>query len=280
MDHYHFLLGTLVFGMAFHLAAWSQSVDEASAFVAIAGVVDPVLTVVGANIQVPTLNKVLGLAAGVETTVAQQARLTAPSRRILALQRITPLQGNAAAASLPADPHHFIWLGGTPLQMITGEQANIELFADPAAAQIQWGLVWFGDGIVAVPNGPGFTIRATGATALVPQQWTNVPIVFSENLPRGRYTVVGLRVQSTNMVAGRLVFVGTGSQGPWRPGVMGTNSDRHLEHPAFRYGPPPDLGAFGEFEDTDTPSIDCLATAADAAQVFYLDLIQTRAGPG
>ena len=164
--------------------------------------------------------------------------------------------------------------------MVTGEQANIELLADPAAPQLQWGLAWFADGIVAPAAGPVFTIRATGATALAASTWVNVPITFSENLPRGRYQVVGLRAQSTNMVAARLVFVGTGSQGPWRPGVMGTNTDRHLEHPAFRYGPPPDLGLFGEFEDTDTPSIDCLANAADAAEVFYLDLIQTRTGPG
>jgi len=263
--------------MPFHLAAFSQSVDPAGLFTAIAGVIDPVLTVVGNNVQVPTLNRVIGLAAGVETTVAQQARLTAPSRRILALQRIAPLQGNAAAASLPGDPHKFIDLLDSPLQMVTGEQANIEVNSNPAAVQIQWGLVWFADAAVAPIAGPFFTIRADGATALVAQQWTNVPIVMAENLPRGRYQVIGMRAQSTSLVAARLVFVGTGSQGPWRPGVLGTNTDRHLEHPAFRYG---GMGVFGEFEDTDTPSIDCLATAADAAEVFYLDLLQTRAGPG
>ena len=263
--------------MPFHLAAFSQSVDPAGVFVTLNGVIDPVLTVVGANVQVPSLNKVIGLAAGLETTAAQQARLTAPSRRILALQRIAPTQGNAAAPSLPGDPHKFSDLLDSPLQMVTGEQANIEINSDPAAVQIQWGLVWFADDIVKPVTGNIFTIRATGATALIAQQWVNVPIVFSENIPRGRYQVVGLRAQSANMVAARMVFVGTGSQGAWRPGVMGTNSDRHLEYPKFRYG---DFGVFGEFEDTDTPSIDCLATAADAAEVFYLDLIQIRAGPG
>ena len=262
--------------MPFHLAAFSQSVDPAGVFVTLNGVIDPVLTVVGANIQVPTLNRVVGLAAGVETTAAQQARLTAPSRRILALQRIAPTQGNAAAASLPSDPHHFSDLRDSALKMTTGEQANIEINSDPAAAQIQWGLVWFADDNIKEVTGDIFTIRATGATALVAQTWVNVPIVMSENLPRGRYQMVGLRGQSTNLVAARMVFVGTGSQGAWRPGVMGTNTDRHLEYQAFRYG---GMGVFGEFEDTDLPSIDCLATAADAAEVFYLDLIQIRAGP-
>ena len=66
--------------MPFHLAAWQQSVDEAGVFTGITAVPDPVLTVLVNNVQVPSLNKVVALAAGVETTVAQQARLTAPSR--------------------------------------------------------------------------------------------------------------------------------------------------------------------------------------------------------
>jgi hypothetical protein len=260
----------------FHLAAWSQSVDEAGVFTAINAVADPVLTVLGTTVQVPTLNQVIGLAAGVETTVAQQARLTAPSRRILALQRIAPTQGNAAAASVPSDPHHFTDLLDSPLQMVVGEQAAIELNANPAAAQIQWGLVWFADGAVKPETGNIFTIRADSVAVLVAQAWTNGAIVFSENLPRGRYRVLGLRAQSAGLVAARLVFVGTGNQGPWRPGVMGTLNDRHLEYPKFRYG---DMGAFGEFEDTDTPTVDFLSTTADAAEVLYFDLVQVRAGP-
>ncbi len=258
----------------FTLAAWQQSVDPAGAFVALNAVADQHLTIEQNNvILVPSLAQVLALAAGVETTVAQQARLTAPSRRILALQRITPLQGNAAAASLPADPHHLVDLRDNPLVMIVGEAAQIEILSDPVAAQIQWGLAWFADGPTAELKTASFTVRATGATALVASQWVLVPLTFSETLPRGRYQLVGLRAQSTNLVAARAVFPG----GPWRPGVLGTNTDRHLEHPMFRWG---NMGVWGEFEDTAPPQVECLATAADAAEVFYLDLVQIRSGPG
>ncbi len=261
--------------MPFTLAAWSQSVDPAGAFVALTAVADQHLTVVAANIQVPTLNRVIAAAAGVETTAAQQARITAPSRRVLALQRIAPTQGNAAAASLPADPQHVMDLRASPLLMVTGEQANFEINSDPAVVQIQWGLVWFADGPIAPIAGPMFTIRATSATALVAQTWTNVPLVFAENLPRGRYQVVGFRFQSANAIAGRLVFVGAGALG-WRPGALGTTNDRHLEDDMFRYG---GLGVWGEFEDIEPPTVDGLAAAADATQVVYFDLIQIRAGP-
>ncbi len=258
-----------------HLAAWQQSVDPAGAFSALTAVPDQQLTVVGANIQIPSLNRVIALAGGVETTAAQQARLTAPSRRVLALQRVTPLQGAAAGASVPADPHHLMDLRASPLQMVTGEQANFEINSNPAAAQIQWGLMWLADGPVAPIAGNIFTVRADGVTVLVASSWTNGPIVFAENLPRGRYQVVGLRVQSAGLVAARLVFVG-GPPGGWRPGVMGTNTDRHLEHEMFRLG---GLGVLGEFEDVEPPTVDYLSVSADVAEVVYLDLIQVRAGP-
>src|SRR5213596_616127 len=124
----------------FTVAAWSQSVDPGGAFVALTAVADQHLTVAGANIQVPLLNRVIAAAAGVETTAAQQARITAPSRRVLALQRVVPTQGAAAAVSLPGDPHKVSDWRLTPLQMVTGEQVNFEINSDPAAAQIQWGL--------------------------------------------------------------------------------------------------------------------------------------------
>jgi len=275
------LLFTLVFSLGlafpvigfFHLAAWSQSIDPAGLFTTLNAVQDTQITVAAKNIQVPNLNQVIALAAGIETTAAQQARLTAPSRRVKALQRVTPTQGNAAAASLPGDPHKVVDLRDTPLKMVVGEQMQAEINSDPAAAQIQWLLAWLADGPTAPVLGDEFTIRADGATALVAQTWTLVPLVFAENLPRGRYRVVGFRAQSTNMVAARLVLVGN----QWRPGALGTNTDRHLEHPMFRHG---ELGTWGEFEDTDPPQVECLANAADAAEVFYLDLIQVREGPG
>ncbi len=257
----------------FHLAAWSQSIDPAGVFAQLNAVQDTQITVALKNVQVPALNQIVALAAGVETTVAQQARLTAPSRRVKALQRIAPTQGNAAAASLPGDPQKVIDLRDTPLKMVVGEQMQAEILSDPAAVQIQWLLAWLADGPIAPILGDEFTIRADGTTALVAQTWTLVPIVFAENLPRGRYRIVGFRAQSTNLVAARLVIIGS----TWRPGALGCNTDRHLEHLMFRHG---ELGSWGEFEDTDLVQVECLATAADAAEIFYLDLIQVREGPG
>src|SRR5713226_2592812 len=149
--------------MPLHLAAWSQSINPAGVFSSLAAVADPVLTVLGNNIQVPVLDNVIGLAAGVETTAAQQARLTGPSRRVLVLQRVAPTQGNAAAASLPGDPHKEHDLRVSPLPMDVGEATTFDIQSPPAAVQAQWGLVWFANGPIAPVGGNMFTSRSTGA---------------------------------------------------------------------------------------------------------------------
>lgn len=263
--------------MPFTVGAWSQSVDPAGAFVSLtfAGNETHITTSGTTILLCPALNRVVAAAAGVETTVAQQARLTSPFRRQKANQRVAPTQGNAAAASLPGDPQKVQDLRLAPLPLVAGEALTFDILSDPAAAQIQWGVVWFADGPIAPVAGEIFTIRATGATALVAQSWSSVTMAFAETLPRGLYQVVGFRAQSTNMVAARLIFPGTGAAG-WRPGALGTNTDRQLEDDMFRYG---GLGVWGQFEDTAPPVAECLAAAADATQVFYLDLIQTRQGP-
>lgn len=257
----------------FTTVGFYESVDQAGAYVALNGVPDQHVRVSGDDIQVPTLNQILAVAAGVDATVAPRARLTAPSLRERSLFQITPLNTATAAAVEPGTPQGVVDLSDAPLALIVGEQLNVEALANPAAAQIQWGVVWLGDGVQAKAFGPIFTVRATGATALVAGSWTNVALTFDEDLPRGRYQLVGLMPNSTGMIAARAVFVGFGN----RPGALGVDLVSDLQSYLFRYG---ELGVFGEFEDTEPPTMDCLAVSADATQEFWLDLIQLRKGPG
>lgn len=262
--------------MPFHTAAFIQSIDPAGVFTAITAAADQVLTIVGTDIRVPTLRQLIAAAAGVETAVASQARLTSPSLRIRSLFRIEPFNGAAAAAVEPASPQVVTDLRGRPVELVAGENLNAELNSNPVAAQTQWVVVWFADRSPEPVSGAIFTVRATAATVLVGNAWTNAALTFVEDLPRGRYQIVGFRALSAGLVAARLVFVGEGAAG-WRPGVLGTDLETDLEHPMFRYG---QLGVFGEFEDTDPPTVDFLSVSADAAESVHLDLIQVRAGPG
>lgn len=253
--------------------AFYENVDQAGLYNPCAAIADQSVRVTGNDIQVPTLNQVVAIAVGLESVAARRARLVSPSLRVKSNYQIVPTNGQAAAAQEPDSPQAVVDLRETPLVLVVGEQLNLELLANPVAAQDQWGVVWLADGPVAKAGGAIFTVRATSATAAVAGAWTNVAITFEEDLPRGRYQLLGLRPESTGMVAARAVFVGSGH----RPGALGADSHGDQQHPMFRMG---GLGVWGEFEDIEPPTMDVLAVSADATQEFYMDLVQLRSGPG
>ncbi len=258
--------------MPFLTVAFLESVDPAGAFNALTALADQHVTVSGDDVRVPLLNQIVAVAAGVESTAAHRARLVSPSLRRRTNFHITPLNTAAAASVEPASPQAVVDLRRQPIPLIVGENLNAEVLSDPLAVQVQWCVVWLANGPIAPISGPIFTIRATSITALTARVWSNVGIAFDEDLPRGRYQVVGLRPESASMIAARLVFVGGGP----RPGALGTDAKADIQHGIFRYG---ELGAWGEFEDIEPPTVDCLADLADATQEFQFDLIQVREGP-
>ncbi len=259
----------------FTTLAFQQSLDPAGVFTQVAPALqEQSVTIRGNAIQVPTLAQIIAAAAGVEIAVESFARFVSPSLRQLLLENIEPFSSAAAAAVTPASPHPVVDRRGAPVPLVPGEALTFELSSNPVAAQIQWGVIWLADGPVAPIGGAIRTARATGATALIANTWVAVPLAFTEDLPRGRYQLVGLRARSAGLVAARAVFVGPSATA--RPGCLGNPTQQGLAHDMFRWG---QLGVWGEFEDIEPPQIECLAVSADAAEDFYLDLIQTRSGP-
>jgi len=256
------------------LAAFYQSVDPAGGYVQLAAIADPVLTVNSPRIQVPTLNDIIAIAAGVETTVVPSARLVAPSLLTMWREQISPVNGAAAAAVVPLSPHRIMDLRDDPIVLVPSEQLTAEINSNPAAAQLQWVLIWFADGKPTPVSGRIITARATVANALTAGAWSLNTLTFDEQLPRGRYSIVGLRGVSTSMVACRLVIPGYG----WRPGCLGSLLVTDIANDMFRYG---NMGELGQFEDVDNLQVETLANAADtaAAQIYWVDLLQLRAGP-
>jgi len=258
--------------MAFTTIAFYEHVDQGGAYVALNGVADQHVRVVGDDIQVPDLAQVILVAGGVEGTTAYRARLVSPSLRERSLFQLAPLNSASATATEPSSPPAIVDLRDNPVVLVKGEQLNFEALADPATPEIQWGVVWLADGPPTPIKGPMFTARATGSTTLSAGSWTNVALTWDEDLPRGRYQAVGLLPISAGMIAARFVFVGGG----YRPGALGNDALSDLGSEIFRYGR---LGVFGEFEDNEPPTIDCLAVSADTIETFYIDLIQIRKGP-
>lgn len=254
----------------FHLAGWYESQDPAGAFVDQAALADQRLFTVGDNLRVPVLNNIIAIAGGAENTVAPRQRLYSPTIEQMARYEVLPLNVGAAAAIEPGSPHSVCDLRRSPLLVGVDENLRAEILSNPAAAQAQWTLAWFADGPVApIEGAPIFTVRGISATNLVAGAWTSCNLTLDDELPPGRYAVVGARFQSAGCVAGRLNFLG--GENPWRPGALGCDSESDLAHDMFRYG---GLGIWGEFHFTQLPQAEFLSVSADTAEIVLLDLVR------
>jgi|GEM_PF-4670720 len=265
--------------MAFTLAGFYENINASAALSEINTIEDTHLTVSGKDLTVPVLNKVLKLFVMGNGLTA--ARLSSPSLRRLWLFDFPALYPNS---SLPNDQAvdeggsgaytiyrnvPIVDLAENPLELVSSEKLNF-LVKNGGAADT-YGLVWLGDVIPRKVTGKIFSVKATASKTLTPKKWTASPIDFEQELPAGRYQVVGMRVKSANIIAARLLFVGQ----VWRPGVLGVRTLDEVYDEQFRMG---NMGVFGEFEFDQPPQVEFLASASDTSEEVYLDLIQVRAG--
>ena len=228
----------------------------------IAGLADQTMTVNGNNITItaPVNNLVAAYGRGAHMTRAQ---IFTPSLNRLYPYEIAPVDVSAT----PQQPNRFAFFPESPIGL-QDEEFMQAIVIDATAAEQADVFAWLSDGPIApISSGEIFTARATGTTTLTAATWTNVAITFTSTLPSGNYQCVGLRAQSTGLVAARMVFPGY----EWRPGVIGCTATSDLGYPTvFRFG---HLGEFGRFKNTVPPTIDCYSLSADTSETFHLDLI-------
>lgn len=262
----------------FTTVAFREDLDGDGTYNDLTAIADQHLTIAGDDLQIPTLNQIVAVAAGLvstDDTTARRARLAAPSLRERALLQISPINWITGDGDCePLDPPAIMDLRDNPVVLVHREKLNAQVLQTNAAAGMTWCIAWLADGPIVPVKGAMFSVRAVGGSAAVAGVWTSSALTFDEDLPAGRYQVVGFRPVSTSMIAARLVFVGGG----WRPGALGCDNYYDLGSPLFRFG---NFGVFGEFEDLEPPTVELLTNAADAAatQEYWLDLIQIRKGP-
>jgi hypothetical protein len=254
--------------MAITLVAFGEDIDAAGALVNLTAQADPHITTSGDTIQVPTLNNIIAVAAGVSSGGDGYGRLDSPTLERLNRLYISPTNGNADADVEPDDPPKVMDLRSHPRKLTTNESLSGLVESNTSAAAYQWILVWLSDGVVTpLPSGEIFTARATSSTTVTPRQWSNGAIVFDESLEVGRYGICGARFVSATGIAARFVLRNSG----WRPGVIGADTDNSQDNSIFRFG---GLGIMGEFDSVQQPSVDMLCDAGDSSADFYLDLIK------
>jgi hypothetical protein len=248
--------------MPFDLIGYTESQDSAT-LVNVAALADQVHSVNGDNIRVPEVfNKIVGIyALGANTTAAE---IFAPSLLERIAPNINPIDVGAEPASLPP----WIDLRKAPLDLVSGENLIAQAAEDAAGAARSTILVWLADAPISeVVAANIITVRATNASTLTANAWTNGALTFDDNLERGTYQLVGARAESAGLQAFRVVFANQ----PNRPGAIGHDAVSDHGVMAFRRG---GMGVWGSFQDDNSPTIDFLSNSADSSQVVWMDLIK------
>jgi len=223
---------------------------------------DQHVRVEGNNVVVPggMANLLGAFAAG---ATISRAQVESPALRRTILLDLGPL--NEAAE--PLDPTPYFDAFYNPIPLDEYEPLRMLVAGEESSAEDKVGLIWLGDGPQSPATGEMYTVRCTSSTTLTEYTWTNGALTISQTLPAGRYQVVGMRAESTGLIAARLVFVG----GTWRPGCLGYDAGYDVGPSIFRRGA---LGVWGEFSHDQPPTVDFLSRSADTDEVVWLDLIK------
>lgn len=246
-----------------HLSAYYEDVDQNGALLPIAAVPDQSVTIQGDDVRVPIeLPFIIGEVAMTAAATITAAQLQSPSLRATANIDIEPLVDGVVFGNPPESLMH----PNNPIAIKGDEALTMHMNTDDAAAEIHYGLVWLSDGRLQSVEGDIISIGATSAITLVAGQWENGSLTFNQDLPVGRYSIVGMRARGTNLVAARLVGIGS----IWRPGVPAVNAISDIDNKKFRYGM---MGVYLEFHTNTPPKMDCLGVT-DVAQNYIFDIIR------
>ena len=247
-----------------HLTGWFQDVDQGAAAADINAIPDETLFTSGDIIRVPPeVSNLVGITGLTAATTFTSAQLQSPSLRTLANKDVIPF-GRAATFTAPPPIN---WFGNNPLKLMGDESLAFQTNTDHGSAIEIYGFAWLSDGAIAPISGEIFTVRCTAAITLADGTWTNGNLTFTQDLPFGDYAVVGMRAESANIIAARLVFPG----GRWRPGVPGGNASGDNDFLPLRAG---NSGVLGTFNSNSPPSVDAIGVT-DSAETIFLDLIKT-----
>jgi hypothetical protein len=259
----------------FHIIAHIETVDAAGAYNDLTPALgDQTIRTQGDRSFIPAWPNLVALACGVGSGGQGNARIETPSLLAnLGRFYVGAVNGRNDGHVVADSPHKINDRRANPLPLKVGEGLLATIHSDTTAAARQWAVLFLSDGPIVPDVRPCFTMRGTGTTTVVALTWSNAPITFDENIPRGRYAIVGMRARGVSCIAARLVLPGLAN----RAGVLGCTAQTDLEHPMQRHG---GLGVFGEWEDTDSFNVEFLCGAADTAQTVEIDFVKVRDGAG
>ena len=249
-----------------HVIAWSGAKTDSTANEAAPTIADESVTPSATgNRYLIDYDCTLAWASALNDTITR-ARFNIPSYRDLGLPEIFPLN---AVAEPSADYDVCVWgANGPRLRANEGIGADSSNGASTVdTIHIAVGLL---TGIDPIPAGRRFTVRGTAAQTLVASAWTTGAITLDQDLPAGRYGVIGMQVTCNDGVFARLVFP---MNTKYRPGVPVGETIAILD--PRQNGRAGQWGLLGVFTDRAPPQLQILGgTAGAETPAVILDLVE------
>lgn len=245
-----------------HMALYVGSVAQNAVLAAIPTPVDSYLTEFVDGVYTPPrdlkINK--AYARGGAATVF---RFDSPNLRPIGPPEIQPFNTSAEPTDLPPINNFGMcaldWLKNDPLSILCSRAG--------AGAEVCQAALWAAPGYVPPVYGPARAVRFTANVTNTTTTWTTAQLTLAQNLPPGRYKIVGMAVQGATTFAGRLILPGE----VMRPGVIAQDAAGEYDTELFRRG---NFGDFGEFESYAPPIAEFIGLSAGAdTPVVWLDLI-------
>lgn len=194
----------------------------------------------------------------------QYAQLKQPSLNCVGYHYIGNLQDQNG---LFGETKGFFNYKDYPVRLKALEQIKISAFQDNAGAQDVYAALHVAEGLTPVPSGRRFTFRGTSTTAAVASTWTELTTTWSEDLPAGRYGVIGGLVVGVDA----LLFRINAQNCKLRPGGYAVNDTTVKPSRWQRWG---GVGQWCDFQNTLMPKIEVLCSSTTATWTVYLDLVE------
>ncbi len=245
-----------------HLAAFYGSVAASQTDLSLTPVTDPYLTIGTSGMLLPkNMRCYMTYMSGLGLT---QGRINVPSLRAISLPRVNPV--NKALYPVDDAPINRPRMQGP--RILRSEGFVLQVTTDATAGpNATYGLTWLTDAVTPAPTGDITTIRASSTVTAVTGSWVLGTLTLEQDLPAGRYAVVGMDVVGATAIAVRLRFPGGGPC----PGCLVQQAAGEFFLDTFRFG---NMGSWGEFDNSLPPVIDVLGTSGAVTLTVFLDIIK------
>ena len=247
--------------MSFHCAAYYSSVSATGSDTELAALQDQILTISNNRFLFRENRRLLwGSAIG---TSVYNASISAPSFSNITTPYLSyGIEQSDNPTNLPAVEDWTM----SPFNLAAREELSFRVSGTAGGVvEDNYGILGIEFNPVPAPRTSYYCLRGTSTTAAVANSWTELSVTWQNQLPAGRYAVVGGNGVSVGGIGFRFIIQ---DQLP-RPGGLCTTQFVNQNWKGFSNGY---LGNWGEFESFVMPGVEILNETTTADHTFYMTI--------